>query len=86
MPNPQPAETIKLHPDALDRLSKVSTATVATLLYKRGYQNAYPVPESQSPWHQYFRDLVQPFDKGMNLRNADAYRDIARKSLPRDNH
>ncbi|WP_282170069.1 IlvD/Edd family dehydratase [Ruegeria atlantica] len=46
----------------------------------------YPVPESQSPWQQYFRDLVQPFDKGMNLRNADAYRDIARKSLPRDNH
>ncbi|NOD61741.1 MULTISPECIES: ribonuclease activity regulator RraA [Ruegeria] len=41
MPNPQPAETIKLHPDTLDRLSKVSTATVATLLYKRGYQNAY---------------------------------------------
>ncbi|WP_282120613.1 IlvD/Edd family dehydratase [Ruegeria atlantica] len=46
----------------------------------------YPVPESQSPWQQYFRDLVQPFDKGMNLRNADTYRDIARKSLPRDNH
>ncbi len=46
----------------------------------------YPVPESQIPWQQYFRDLVQPFDKGMNLRNADAYRDIARKSLPRDNH
>lgn len=50
------------------------------------HNGGYPVPESQSPWQQYFRDLVQPFDKGMNLRNADAYRDIARKSLPRDNH
>ncbi|MBT3143130.1 dihydroxy-acid dehydratase [Phaeobacter gallaeciensis] len=46
----------------------------------------YPVPESQSPWQQYFRDLVQPFDKGMTLEEADTYRDIARKSLPRDNH
>ncbi|GAA6190589.1 IlvD/Edd family dehydratase [Phaeobacter sp. NW0010-22] len=46
----------------------------------------YPVPESQSPWQQYFRDLVQPFDKGMTLEDADTYRDIARKSLPRDNH
>ena len=41
MPNPQPAETINLHPETLLRLSKVSTATVATLLYKRGYHNAY---------------------------------------------
>ncbi len=46
----------------------------------------YPVPESQSPWQQYFRDLVQSFDKGMTLRDADTYRDIARKTLPRDNH
>ena len=41
MPNPQPAEEITLHPDTLRRLANVSTATVATLLYKRGYYNAY---------------------------------------------
>ncbi|WP_246455473.1 IlvD/Edd family dehydratase [Sulfitobacter aestuariivivens] len=46
----------------------------------------YQVPDSQSPWQQYFRELVQPFDKGMTLRDAPNYRDIARKSLPRDNH
>ena len=40
MPNLEPAERIALHPVTLDRLSKVRTATVATLLFKRGYQNA----------------------------------------------
>ncbi|WP_373634873.1 IlvD/Edd family dehydratase [Yoonia sp. SS1-5] len=46
----------------------------------------FPIPVSQSPWQQYFRELVQPFDKGMTLRDAPEYRDIARKHMPRDNH
>ena len=47
----------------------------------------YHVPESQSPWQEIFRDLVQPFDEGMTLRGAPEYRDIARtKGVPRDNH
>lgn len=54
----------------------------ATLESKGGYQS----PESQSPWQQYFREMVQPFDRGMTLRDADKYRNIADKSLPRDNH
>ena len=33
-----------------------------------------------------FREMVEPFDKGMTLRGADAYQDVARKGLPRDNH
>lgn len=41
MPNPMPADTIALHPDTLPRLQQASTATVATLLFKRGYHNAY---------------------------------------------
>lgn len=41
MPNPAPAETIDLDPDTLERLSRASTATVATLLYRRGYHNAF---------------------------------------------
>ncbi|GAA3857584.1 ribonuclease activity regulator RraA [Celeribacter arenosi] len=41
MPNPQPADTIELSPDTLDQLSRASTASVATLLFKRGYHNAY---------------------------------------------
>jgi regulator of RNase E activity RraA len=41
MPNPAPAETIPLHPQTLARLAEASTATVATLLYKRGHHNAF---------------------------------------------
>ncbi len=41
MPNPPLAETIELHPETLHRLSQASTATIATLLYKRGYLNAF---------------------------------------------
>ncbi|UOA26268.1 IlvD/Edd family dehydratase [Pseudosulfitobacter sp. DSM 107133] len=47
----------------------------------------YKYPASQSPWQQYFRELVEPFDKGMTLRDAANYQDIARsKGTPRDNH
>lgn len=43
-------------------------------------------PASQSPWQEIFRDRVRPFSEGMTLRGADDYKDIAHKSLPRDNH
>ena len=47
----------------------------------------YPSPESQSPWQQYFREMVQPFSEGMVLRDAPNYQSIARtKGVPRDNH
>jgi len=46
----------------------------------------YPMPESQTPWQEIFRDRVEPFDKGMTLRGADVYKDAARKSIPRNNH
>lgn len=41
MPNPQTADTITLKPDTLNLLTRASTASVATLLFKRGYHNAY---------------------------------------------
>ena len=46
----------------------------------------YPHPDSQSPWQEFFREKVGRFDEGMTLKGADAYKDIARKSMPRDNH
>ena len=48
--------------------------------------DGYAMPESQSPWQQYFREKVGPFDKGMVLKDADNYQDIARRFMPRDNH
>ncbi len=41
MPNPAAANEIALHPQTLSRLRSASTASVATLLYKRGFTNAY---------------------------------------------
>ena len=41
MPNPQSENAISLDSETLSRLSQASTATVATLLFKRGYHNAY---------------------------------------------
>lgn len=50
-------------------------------------KGGYSSPESQSPWQQYFREMVQPFSEGMVLRDATNYKSIARtKSVPRDNH
>lgn len=44
-------------------------------------------PETQSPWQEIFREKVEPFSKGMVLRGAPEYQDIARsKGVPRDNH
>ena len=54
----------------------------AALVAKGGY----PVPESQSPWQEIFRERVDRFDRGMTLKGADAYQDISRKHMPRDNH
>ena len=41
MPDPAPPETISISATTLEQLSLASTASVATLLFKRGYQNAY---------------------------------------------
>ncbi len=46
----------------------------------------YGIPENQTPWQQYFRELVGRFDEGMTLRDSSNYRDIARKFTPRDSH
>ena len=46
----------------------------------------FPILQSQSPWQQFFREKVEPFSEGMTLRDADRYRDIANRYVPRDNH
>ncbi len=48
--------------------------------------DGFAVPDSQSPWQEIFREKVRPFMDGMTLRGAEAYRDIAQKNIPRDNH
>jgi len=50
-------------------------------------QGGFQTRENQSPWQQYFREMVQPFSEGMVLRDAPNYQSIATtKGVPRDNH
>jgi dihydroxy-acid dehydratase len=47
----------------------------------------FPIPESQTPWQEIFRDRVTQFDEGMIMRGADKYQKIAStKGVPRHNH
>ncbi len=46
----------------------------------------YSMPPNQSPWQEIFREKVDRLDRGMTLKGAENYRDIARGFLPRDNH
>ena len=48
-------------------------------------KGGFEMPESQSPWQQYFRELVTPFSEGMVLRDAPNYQ-AQTKGTPRDNH
>jgi len=44
------------------------------------------VPESQTPWQEIQRNLVDQYDQGMVLKPAVKYHDVAHKFRPRDNH
>jgi dihydroxy-acid dehydratase len=46
----------------------------------------YKFPEHQTPWQEIQRGIVGQLDEGMVLKPAVKYRDVAHKSLPRDNH
>jgi dihydroxy-acid dehydratase len=53
-------------------------------LKKKG---GYPVPESQTPWQEIFRNDVDELSNGMVLKSAVKYQRIAQtKGVPRDNH
>lgn len=49
-------------------------------------KGGYPIPDSQTPWQQIFREHVRPLSEGMVLKDAPNYQDIAHKGLPRNNH
>ena len=64
----------------------VDAAELAARRVRLAESGGYSGPQSQTPWQQYFREMVEPFDKGMVLRDAPNYRDIARKGHPRNSH
>lgn len=46
----------------------------------------FPIPQSQSPWQDIFRQSVTQFSEGMVLKQATEHQDIARKHTLRNNH
>jgi dihydroxy-acid dehydratase len=59
-------------------------ATRRDALAKAG---GYPYPESQTPWQEIQRGLVDELSNGMVLKPAVRYQRIAKtKGIPRDNH
>ncbi len=64
----------------------VSLEELADRAEKLVLAGGYAVPDNQTPWQQYFRELVGRFDEGMTLRDATNYQDISRKFTPRDSH
>ncbi|MFN7166154.1 MAG: IlvD/Edd family dehydratase [Pannonibacter sp.] len=50
-------------------------------------KGGFPYAPSQTPWQEIQRGMVEQFDKGMVLKPAVAYQDVAHsKGLPRNNH
>jgi dihydroxy-acid dehydratase len=46
----------------------------------------YKYPESQTPWQEIHRGLVDQLSEGMVLKPAVKYQRVAQKSVPRDSH
>jgi dihydroxy-acid dehydratase len=58
----------------------------AGIAQKLGNSGLAYVPESQTPWQEIQRGMVDQFDRGMVLKPAVKYRDVAHKHRPLDNH
>jgi len=64
-------------------IAKVEYARRRAALQKRG---GFHYAESQTPWQEIQRSMVDQLADGMVLKPAVKYQRIAQKSLPRDNH
>lgn len=66
---------------------KISAAEIKkrrAALNKRG---GFPIPDSQTPWQEIQRDIVDELSEGMVLKPAVKYQKIdKKKGVPRDNH
>jgi dihydroxy-acid dehydratase len=49
-------------------------------------KGGYPMPQSQTPWQEIQRGIVDQLSEGMVLKPAVKYQRIAQKSIPRDSH
>jgi dihydroxy-acid dehydratase len=64
-------------------ISKAEYDARRAALQKRG---GYHYPESQTPWQEIQRGMVDQLADGMVLKPAVKFQRVAQKSVPRDNH
>jgi dihydroxy-acid dehydratase len=64
-------------------ISKAELARRRAALAKKG---GFAYPESQTPWQEIQRAMVDQLADGMVLKPAVKYQRVAQKSVPRDNH
>ena len=74
----------------------ISDEELANRRKKLEESGGYPYPESQTPWQEIQRSIVDQFDKGMVLKPAISYQKVAqsknlqnlgyKSGIPRDNH
>jgi len=64
-------------------ISAAKLAERRAALEKRG---GYPYPESQTPWQEIQRGMVDQLGDGMVLKPAVKYQRVAQKYVPRHNH
>lgn len=65
----------------------ISAEELAARQAELAANGGYPFPESQTPWQEIQRSMVDQLADGMVLKPAVKYLDVARKmGVPRDNH
>jgi dihydroxy-acid dehydratase len=64
-------------------ISKAEYTRRMRALKRRG---GFKYPDSQTPWQEIQRSMVDQLADGMVLKPAVKYQRIAQKSIPRDNH
>jgi dihydroxy-acid dehydratase len=65
----------------------ISDAELAERREALSKAGGYPYPESQTPWQEIQRGMVDQLSDGMVLKPAVGYRRVAQKfPVPRDNH
>lgn len=62
---------------------KISPEEIAKRKKERG---PFPIPESQTPWQEMFRDAVGELSEGMVINSAVKYQRVAQRFVPRRNH
>jgi dihydroxy-acid dehydratase len=66
---------------------KISDAEIKKRRAALNKKGGFPIPESQTPWQEIQRDIVDELSEGMVLKPAVKYQKIdKKKGVPRDNH